>query len=91
VPEVLHVDFDAILEMLKRLGFTSKHYREYFAKHRSDVEQAYVNVAKETIERDGEVEIDDDAEVSMYGDPPEDGAYVQGWVWVSRTAREEEE
>jgi len=88
---VLHVDFDAILEMLKRLGFTSKHYREYFAKHRSDVEQAYVDAAIEDHEGYGNVEIDEDAEVSMYGDPPEDGAYVQGWVWVPRTAREVEE
>jgi hypothetical protein len=29
--------------------------------------------------KDGEIEIDDNAEVSLGGDP---GAYVQCWIWV---------
>jgi len=35
--------------------------------------------AKKRYQRDGEIEIDDNAEVS-FGDDP--GAYVQAWVWV---------
>ncbi|MBN8644045.1 MAG: hypothetical protein J0L61_02255 [Planctomycetes bacterium] len=40
----------------------------------------YVEAARREYEREGEIEIDDSAEVSMGDDP---GAYVQAWVWVS--------
>lgn len=43
--------------------------------------EMYVRRAKETIEEEGAVEFDDNAPISE-GDPP-DGAYVQGWCWVS--------
>lgn len=42
--------------------------------------------ARELHERDGELEIDIDAEVKSY----EDGAYVQAWVWVPFEEEEED-
>ena len=42
--------------------------------------------ARELYAKDGEVEIDDDADVSRGGDPDpspgDEGVYVQAWVWV---------
>ena len=35
----------------------------------------------------GEIEIDDDAAVSM----SEDGAYVQGWLWVADEEKQEDD
>ncbi len=37
-------------------------------------------LAKLTLEKEGELEIDDDAVVS---ESDENGAYVQAWAWVS--------
>lgn len=39
----------------------------------------YRRAAKEQHHRDGEIEVDDDAKVSLGDDP---GAYVQAWIWV---------
>lgn len=39
----------------------------------------YLQRAREALVRDGELEIDSDAKVSMGAD---NGAYVQCWVWV---------
>ena len=39
----------------------------------------YRDRAKEKWEREGEIEIDDEAVVSVSSD---NGAYVQAWVWV---------
>lgn len=41
-------------------------------------EQAYLQTAKNQLGRDGECEFDDNAAVSV----SENGAYVQGWIWV---------
>lgn len=41
--------------------------------------QEYIVRAAEIYGRDGEIEIDDDAAVSLGVDA---GAYVQGWLWV---------
>ena len=38
--------------------------------------------AQEEYQKDGEVEFDDDAEVSQSRIPGNEGAYVQAWVWV---------
>lgn len=46
----------------------------------------YVQSAKEIYHRDGEIEIDDDAGVST----SEDGAYVQGWLWVQDEEKEDD-
>jgi hypothetical protein len=40
----------------------------------------YMETARRLFQRDGEVEIDALAEVSC--SDPEQGAYVQAWVWV---------
>lgn len=45
----------------------------------TDRSQDYILRAKEIYARDGEIEIDDDAAVSLGADA---GAYVQGWLWV---------
>ena len=46
------------------------------------IKAAYVAAADTIHGRDGEVEVDDNAKVSMGSDP---GAYVQAWVWVYDT------
>ena len=43
------------------------------------IEQAYVKAAQDHFARDGELEIDDNAQVSLGDDS---GAYVEAWVWV---------
>lgn len=42
--------------------------------------EAYRRAARENHYRDGELEIDGNAVVSLGDDP---GAYVQAWVWVT--------
>ena len=39
-----------------------------------------LDLARDRLERDGEIEFDDDAKVSESED---NGAYVQAWLWVS--------
>lgn len=56
------------------------------AAQNDDAANAYRNKAKNLFHADGEVEIDDDALVSMGDDP---GAYVQGWLWVPDDTDEE--
>jgi len=46
---------------------------------RKPVEEKYFQAAKRQ-EKDGVLEFDDDARVSVSS---EGGAYVQGWMWVS--------
>jgi hypothetical protein len=43
---------------------------------------AVVALAKSTVEKEGEIEIDEDAKVSEASDVTENGAYVQAWVWI---------
>lgn len=50
--------------------------RELEEQKKGDVYRRY---AEDRLHRDGHVEFDDDAMVSMGFD---DGAYVMGWVWV---------
>lgn len=40
----------------------------------------YLRYAQEHLQREGELEVDDDAAVSLGAD---EGAYVMCWVWVS--------
>ena len=47
---------------------------------RSADDLAVVKAAQDEWNRDGEIELDDDAIVSWGAD---DGAYVQAWVWVN--------
>lgn len=41
---------------------------------------SYIQAARDEYQRDGEIEIDDDAAVSH----SEEGAYVAAWVWVDK-------
>ncbi len=41
-----------------------------------------VKTAKRLFQDDGTLEVDDGAEVSRADGNPEQGAYVQAWVWV---------
>jgi hypothetical protein len=41
----------------------------------------YAAAAKRRYHKEGEVEVDDNAKLSI-ADPPDGGAYVQAWVWV---------
>jgi len=47
---------------------------------RSDDERAYVEAARALWQKDGGIEVDDNAIVSISDDQ---GAYVGAWVWVS--------
>lgn len=62
-------------------GLTFRNCVEFFAEKRSAESIAYVKQARNEMHRDGEVEIDDCAFVSLGDD---DGAYVMAWVWVSK-------
>ena len=44
-----------------------------------DLRRRAISAAKRIYQKDGEVEIDDDAKLSIGGDP---GFYVAAWVWV---------
>lgn len=48
-----------------------------------DAGRPYLKYAEEHLAKDGELEFDDDAAVSLGCD---DGAYVMAWVWVSDDA-----
>ncbi len=46
------------------------------------IEQAFIDAAQDKYDREGEIEIDDEATVSISDD---NGAYVQAWVFVRDT------
>jgi hypothetical protein len=48
----------------------------------------YIQRAEHLYAREGEIEIDDDAAVSLGAD---DGAYVQGWLWVPDEEEDEDD
>jgi hypothetical protein len=53
----------------------------------------YLALAKEQYQRDGEIEFDADAKVSVDEEAAktesEEGAYIQAWVWVDRPEKED--
>jgi hypothetical protein len=55
------------------------------ARQAEEHRQKIVSHAKEYYEDEGELEFDDNAEVSENDDTQEDGAYVQCWKWVPFT------
>lgn len=64
-------------------GLTRAAARGIWAERRNRVELIFVEAARKNLTREGEFEIDQDAEVSVGLCPaPSGGAYVQGWVWV---------
>ena len=42
-----------------------------------------IAAARSLYQSEGEIEIDDNAKVSKAEGNPDNGAFVQGWVWVS--------
>lgn len=53
-------------------------------KHNKTVKDlAYIRAAKRMYDKDGEIEIDDNAKISKAQAGTDDpGAYVEAWVWV---------
>lgn len=43
--------------------------------------ECVIEAARATYQNEGFIEIDDNAMPSV-GEPPDDGVYVQAWVWV---------
>ncbi len=69
----------AALEQHPELLSTAKRFREQLKEEESGLPQQYREAAFEH-QRDGEIEVDEGAVVSLGAD---DGAYVQAWLWVS--------
>jgi hypothetical protein len=65
-----HLPSEQVNQMVGRLERSSK------STHRTD---GYASTAKEIYEKEGAIEIDAGAAVSLGTDS---GAYVQAWVWV---------
>jgi len=57
--------------------------------HERPSDHLVVEAARYIHGEDGSVEIDDNAPVSRARSNPENGAYVQAWVWVSDEAAKE--
>jgi hypothetical protein len=87
---------DAAKEMLKQYGNCGAPIQQMAAnglskaikeasESRTEQEAEYFDAAKDAWERAGEIEIDDDALVSLSEDSEDvTGAYVQAWVWVDK-------
>lgn len=54
-------------------------FEEAVRNHLDPDREAYVEAAQQQYGKDGEIEIDDNADFSPGSDP---GAYVAAWVWV---------
>ncbi len=71
-----------LLAQAKEQGLTMADVRGFFAKFRTPAEMAFVKDARFG-HREGELELDDDAEVSLAEPGMETGgAYVQMWQWI---------
>lgn len=46
---------------------------------RKPTDKQFIEAARRMYQRDGEIEVDDNAKLSRGDDP---GCYVQAWVWV---------
>ena len=71
-----------VLDGLARAGLTLADCTQFFSQHRTPTEQEYVVKAKEQFAVEGELEVDDNAPVSMSNEADAGGAYVSAWVWV---------
>jgi len=49
-----------------------------------------IAAARSLYESEGEIEIDDNAKLSRADGNPDDGAFVQAWVWVSDEEADQE-
>jgi hypothetical protein len=57
------------------------------ARKKVATKAVYREAAQQNLARGGELEVDENAKVSMGDD---DGAYVAAWVWVPRSSLPEE-
>lgn len=73
------------LRALIKSGLTFGEAVNVFAESRTESDLAYVKLAQE-YGRDGELEVDDSAQVS----DSDEGAYVMAWVWVESPDNEED-
>lgn len=73
------------LDALFESGLTFSACVHYFAQKRTPEEKLLRDVAYDAFHVDGEIEIDEDAYVSMPDDEDNDtdgGGYVMAWMWV---------
>jgi hypothetical protein len=71
-----------LMENIGKLADELKRYNDAAEKNphtQPENAEAYIAAAKKQWAREGEIEIDAEAKVSVGDDP---GAYVQAWVWV---------
>ena len=45
--------------------------------------KAMIAAARNEYQKEGEIEIDDNARISRAEGNPDEGAFVQAWVWVA--------
>jgi len=78
----------AVVELFIYQGLTLSDIISVYAKRRTDEEKALVKKAIEEFHEEGELEIDENAYVSLPETDakvePHTGAYVLGWVWVEK-------
>lgn len=74
-------DAKALVRRAIRQGLTFAQALELFAEKRTALEMSYVQAARANFVEEGELEIDDNAIVSLSEDG---GAYVMAWQWVSQ-------
>ena len=65
-------DPEAVLEALAQVTLVPNH----------PTDQQVVEYAQEVLEREGEIELDDNAAVSRAANNESRGAYVAAWLWV---------
>ena len=70
IPDELCEEFEKLLELIDNTAIEQMQLRHYVVR------------AHELHHSDGELEVDDDAIVSIAEQP--EGAYVQCWVWVPK-------
>lgn len=73
------LDVRKLLRQAIEAGLTPGMALEVFAENRCSEDLAYLEAARRNHEREGELEFDDNAVVSISDDR---GAYVMSWTWV---------
>jgi hypothetical protein len=80
----LAMDAETLLRKARERGANFGEAVSVFTENRSPLEQAYSDYACEHLVSEGDLEFDEGCPVSLSEGEGEDGAYVQGWKWVSR-------
>lgn len=71
-------------------AFALRSYIAQYWAHSTPESKGYLEMAIETLHREGELEIDE-VEPIVSISPDGDGAYVKAWIWVDAPEPEEEE